>query len=246
MFFTKATFVVVLSACSAIRAAPVLQSQAVSRTAAPAGALIVRQKGTQAGEYANITAAVTALGNTRTNKTIFIYPGTYSEQVTLEYNGPLTIYGYTSNSSNYANNQVVITQNIASSNTGSLDTSATVRAHRASLSMYNINMTNTYGVGSPALAIVAGEDKQAYYGCAFVSRQDTVLASKNRQYYKNCYIEGATDYIFGSASGKDFISKGISLNDNMLTLLSSDKCSLVRTVYHSFICGRLYHSYGTK
>jgi len=203
MFFTKTTLIAVFSVYSVvIQAAPVLQARVVSRTTAPTGALIVRQIGAQPGEYANISAAVTALGNTKTAKTIFIYPGTYSEQVTLEYNGPLTIYGYTSNSSNYANNQVVITQSIASANTGSLDTSSTVRSHRASLSMYNVNMTNTYGVGSPALAIVAGEDKQAYYGCAFVSRQDTMLASKNRQYYSKCYIEGATDYIFGSASGE--------------------------------------------
>lgn len=212
MFFAKSTLVAVFSISSLVaQGAPVLQARGISRTTAPAGALIVRQSGTQPGEYANISAAVTALGNTQTAKSIFIYPGTYSEQVTLEYNGPLTIYGYTSDSSNYAKNSVLITQKIASSNTGSLDTSATVRAHRVGLSMYNVNMTNTYGVGSPALAIVANEDKQAYYGCAFISKQDTMLASKNRQYYNKCYIEGATDYIFGTASGELTFLMKISL-----------------------------------
>lgn len=90
---------------------PVL-AVALSRTSPPSGALVVRQSGTQAGEYkyvrllliqisvdkilcSTVSAAVAALGSSTTTKSIFIYPGTYHEQVLITYPGPLTIYGYT-------------------------------------------------------------------------------------------------------------------------------------------------------
>lgn len=39
-----------------------------------------------------------------------------------------------------------------------------------------------------------------FYGCQFMSYQDTLYAKYGAQYYSNCYIEGAVDYIFGDAS----------------------------------------------
>lgn len=44
-------------------------------------------------EHSTVSAAVAALGSGTTNRTIFIYPGTYTEQVYIAYGGPLTIYG---------------------------------------------------------------------------------------------------------------------------------------------------------
>lgn len=41
-----------------------------------------------------IGAALKSLSGT-SNRTIFIYPGTYNEQVNVTYGGPLTIYGST-------------------------------------------------------------------------------------------------------------------------------------------------------
>lgn len=51
--------------------------------------------------------------------------------------------------SNYKLNEVTVTQSIASLKIGSLDLSATIRAHGNSFAMYNINARNTYGQGSP-------------------------------------------------------------------------------------------------
>lgn len=40
-------------------------------------------------------------------------------------------------------------------------------------------------------------DTAAFYGCHFVSGQDTLYDHQGRHYFKDCYIEGSIDFIFG-------------------------------------------------
>jgi pectin methylesterase-like acyl-CoA thioesterase len=65
---------------------------------------------------------------------------------------------------------------------------------------YNINFRNTYGTAGQAVAVAANGDQQGYYACGFYGYQDTLYAKSGRQYYSNCYIEGAVDFIFGAAA----------------------------------------------
>lgn len=60
------------------------------------------------GSYKTIQDAVNALDSSSSSEqTIFIHPGTYSEQVYIQaLSGPLTIYGYTSHVRHYSANQV--------------------------------------------------------------------------------------------------------------------------------------------
>jgi pectinesterase len=160
----------------------------------------VRKSGTQSGEYSTIAAALTALGSTTTAKCIFIYSGTYNEQLTINYKGALTIYGYTTSTGSYSNNAVTITYGQTSSAAGSLDKSSTVNITSANFKAYNINFVNSYGAGTQAVAVTANGDKQGYYACQFKGYQDTLYAKSGKQYYSNCYIEGAVDYIFGDAT----------------------------------------------
>lgn len=48
--------------------------------------------------------------------------------------------------------------------------------------------------------MTANGNKQGYYGCSFKGYQDTLYAKAGTQYYSNCYVEGAVDYIFGDAA----------------------------------------------
>lgn len=48
--------------------------------------------------------------------------------------------------------------------------------------------------------MTANGDKQGYYACGFYGYQDTLYAKAGKQYYSNCYIEGAVDFIFGAAA----------------------------------------------
>ncbi|AEO61202.1 carbohydrate esterase family 8 protein [Thermothelomyces thermophilus ATCC 42464] len=179
-------------------ALPGASAQAASRTTPPSGCLSVGS----GRQYSTITEAITALGSGTSAACIFIYPGTYNvaDGVSIKYKGPLTLYGSTSDTSKQSANQVTFTRNKGSADAGSLDASATFNIVSSNFRAYNINFRNTYGTQGQAVAVAANGDKQAYYACGFYGYQDTLYAKSGRQYYSNCYIEGAVDFIFGAAA----------------------------------------------
>ncbi|KAJ7600545.1 pectinesterase [Mycena floridula] len=166
-----------------------------SRTTPPAGAVIVRPT-PASGEFKTIQSAVNSLDATST-KTIFIFPGTYSEQVSITRTGKLTIMGSTTDTTTWTANSVTLTHSLSATAAGDDDDSGTLRVHKDNFALYNINVRNTFGQGSQALALSAYGNNQGYYGVAFFGYQDTVLSEIGNQFFGFCYIEGAVDYIFG-------------------------------------------------
>ncbi|KIJ45280.1 carbohydrate esterase family 8 protein [Sphaerobolus stellatus SS14] len=178
---------------------PSLEKRA-SRTSAPSGAIVVRPSNPGSGEFTSVQAAVNSLPNDSSSRSIFIFSGTYNEQVTITRSGPLTIYGYTTDTSSYTSNTVTITQSKSAGQSGSDPTSATLIVNKANFQLYNVNLKNTFGQSSSngqALAVSANGSKQGYYGVGFYSWQDTVLAETGVQFFGSCYIQGAVDFIFG-------------------------------------------------
>ncbi|KAJ2898268.1 hypothetical protein MKZ38_004036 [Zalerion maritima] len=167
-----------------------------SRTSAPSGAYVVAKSG---GAYSSIQDAVNAVPtSTSGDYIIFVNPGTYSEQVLVSsMTGTLTIYGYTTDDQDYSKNEVVLTNNLGADDAGSNDASGTLRAKADYLSVYNINVVNERGQGDQAIALSAYGEYQGFYGCQFVGYQDTVLSNDGHHAFKNCYVEGATDFVFG-------------------------------------------------
>ncbi|MBR1771626.1 MAG: hypothetical protein IJ747_06315, partial [Lachnospiraceae bacterium] len=51
-----------------------------------------------------------------------------------------------------------------------------------------------------ATAICVESDEAEFVNCSFLSSQDTLYTAGAHVYYKNCLIEGQTDYIFGSGN----------------------------------------------
>ncbi|URD84033.1 pectinesterase, partial [Musa troglodytarum] len=49
-----------------------------------------------------------------------------------------------------------------------------------------------------ALAAAISGDKSSFYNCSFIGFQDTLFDRKGRHYFKDCYIEGVMDFIFGN------------------------------------------------
>ncbi|KAF9465364.1 pectinesterase [Collybia nuda] len=178
-----------LSLCQAVLAA--------SRTSPPSGAIVVRAGTSTSGEYKTVASAVAALPNDSSSRSIFIYPGTYNEQVYITRAGPLTIYGYTSDTMAYSANQVTIQASVPASTAGSNDASGTLRIHKNDFKMYNVNIRNNYGVGSQAIAISQYGSRVGLYACGFYGYQDTLYANQGTQVYLRSYIQGATDFIFG-------------------------------------------------
>ncbi|KAH7094454.1 carbohydrate esterase family 8 protein-like protein [Paraphoma chrysanthemicola] len=168
------------------------------------GSIIVDSSGKQDGSYTSIGAAVqNILRNTTAAQSIFILPGTYSEQVYIPpLAGPLSIQGFTTDARTYKDNTVTITGNLSRKNPNitNNDMTATVRLWTSNVKLYNLNLENTFGsatASGQALALSAQKTNQGFYGCKFTGWQDTVYANEGRQIYAKSYINGAVDFIFG-------------------------------------------------
>jgi pectinesterase len=186
---------VIISLAVSTVAAPAPLVPRAGRPSAPAGCLAVGGS----AKYKTVQSAADALSTTSTTaQCIFIGKGTYKEQVYVQpLKSALTIYGETTDTSSYSANTVTITQGKSQDDSANNDATATLRAHTTNLKVYNINLVNTRGSGSQALALSANNGKQGYYACQFKGFQDTILAQDGAQLYAKSYIEGATDFIFG-------------------------------------------------
>ncbi|KAF1896887.1 hypothetical protein Lal_00034588 [Lupinus albus] len=61
---------------------------------------------------------------------------------------------------------------------------------------YNDGVTLLHFKQAPAAGIFG--DKCVFYKCSFMGFQDTLLDSNGKHYFKDCYIQGEVDFIFGS------------------------------------------------
>lgn len=167
---------------------------AASRTSAPSGCITAGSGGT----YSTVQKAVDSLSTTSTTaQCIFIEAGTYKEQVVVSSRAAqLTFYGYTEDTLSYSANQVTITNNLAAASGLTDDETGTLRVQATNFKAYNINIVNSYGKGSQAIALSAYA-ASGYYACQIKGYQDTVLAQTGNQLYAQSYIEGATDFVFG-------------------------------------------------
>jgi pectin methylesterase-like acyl-CoA thioesterase len=190
---------------------PVL-THPTSGTVPPAGAVLVAADGSISGAFTSLTAALASLPSDSSNQVIFIYPGTYNEQVpSINRPGPVMIIGYTSDApgKGYKNNQVTITQarglSVSPAPVGHSNAeTATIATASSKISWYNVNLVNSDNLDGaiPSYVTLAASvygDKIGFYGCSFVGWQDTLLtgATAGMQYYESCYIDGAIDFIWG-------------------------------------------------
>jgi pectin methylesterase-like acyl-CoA thioesterase len=183
-----------------------------SGTAPPLGAVLVSVDRTIANSFSNLTAALASLPADGTSQVIFIYPGTYTEQVSIGRAGSVTIIGYQSGSvgKSYVGNQVTISYSrglsvVAPVATGHTDAeTAVISTSSSGISFYNINFINTDNLdGTTAsyvtLAASIYGDQIGFYGCSMIGWQDTLLTGNpsGYAYYESSYIEGAIDFIWG-------------------------------------------------
>lgn len=61
--------------------------------------------------------------------------------------------------------------------------------------------------GWQAVAFRIAGDKAYFAGCGFYGAQDTLCDDAGRHYFKECYIEGSIDFIFGN--GRSMYKVGI-------------------------------------
>ncbi|KAK6930563.1 Pectinesterase, catalytic [Dillenia turbinata] len=87
----------------------------------------------------------------------------------------------------------------------------------------NITFENSYNHAEilegnpivPAAAAVVSGDRASFYNCSFYGLQDTLWDDEGRHYFKDCFIEGAMDFICGNGQSL-YENCEISVIDNQL------------------------------
>ncbi|CAM8973445.1 unnamed protein product [Rhodiola kirilowii] len=79
--------------------------------------------------------------------------------------------------------------------------SATVAVTGGGFIARGITFRNTAGaVNHQAVALRSGSDLSVFYRCGFEGYQDTLYVHSQRQFYRECYIYGTVDFIFGNSA----------------------------------------------
>jgi pectinesterase len=177
-------------------------------TTPPAGAIVVSKGG----------SIQSAVNKAKSGDVVFIQAGEYSETVLISQDG-ITLMGASDNPGSYKGNTVTISHKKSQKDGVNNDQTGTLRIHANNVKVYNVNVKNTYGQGSQALALSTMGDKLGFYGCTFVGFQDTVETEGNgartlgKQVFAKCQIQGATDFIFGKTAAAWFEACDLKLVD---------------------------------
>ncbi|KAJ9539738.1 hypothetical protein OSB04_026244 [Centaurea solstitialis] len=159
--------------------------------------VVVAQDGS--GDYRTVKAAVEAAGKRSGSGRFVIYvkKGIYRENVEIGnkmknitmvgdgrkhmiITGSLSVGGGTSNTTFY---------------------SATVIVIGSGFIARGITFRNTAGPQNhQAVALLSTSDQSVFYRCGFEGYQDTLYVHSNSQFYKECYVYGTVDFIFGNAA----------------------------------------------
>ncbi|QKS46350.1 pectin esterase [Paenibacillus cellulosilyticus] len=164
-------------------------------TAIPSGALVVSASG-GTGVYTTIQAAIDAIpANNTTPKTIYVKNGTYNEKLTFPANKPyITLIGES------AAGTILSCADTASS-AGSTTNSSCTFVRGSDFTAQDITFRNTAGASAgQAVALYVSGDRAAFRNVRVLGNQDSLYANNGRQYYRDSYIEGTVDYIFGGAT----------------------------------------------
>ena len=164
--------------------------------------LIVAQDGT--GDFKTIQEAFNAIENNTEKRTVvYVKEGVYKEKLFLDYNKRnvqlladdkfKTIITYDDHTGKVAPNGDTINTR----------TSWTFLNKSDNFLAYNITFRNDAGfTAGQAVAVESDGDRATFMDCRFIGNQDVLFLNneKSRQYFWKCYIEGTTDFIFGSAT----------------------------------------------
>lgn len=152
------------------------------------------------GHYRTVQEAIDAVPPLRKNRTrIFIKNGVYKEKLILPASATnvsfigesveQTILTY----DDYASRKNRFGEEIGTSGSSSFF------IFGEGFEAQNITFENSAGPVGQAVAVRIDGDRVKFENCRFLGFQDTLYphGKNSRQYYKNCYIEGTVDFIFG-------------------------------------------------
>jgi len=158
-----------------------------------------------AGDFKTVQEAIDSVPANNTEEIhVLIQPGSYERQLIVPKNkGHLTLIG-----KGVKPDETILTFHLKASDpkpggAGNVGTtgSASVTINATDFTAENVTFANSAGdkVGQ-AVALKSNGDRLIFRTCRFLGFQDTLYPSgKGRVYFKDCYITGNTDFIFGNA-----------------------------------------------
>ena len=169
--------------------------------------LTVAKDGT--ADFKTIQEAVNAVRDlSQMQVTIYVKNGTYNEKLVIpSWKKKILLLGQSKDSTiitndDYSGKIYYGGKDIFGKDKFSTYTSYTVLIQGDDCSIENLTIKNTAGRVGQAVALHVEGDRFVARNCSITGNQDTLYTATNdsRQYYRDCYIEGTTDFIFGEAT----------------------------------------------
>lgn len=161
--------------------------------------MVVAQDGS--GDYTSIQEAI---DNTKSfpyqRITIFIKNGIYYEKIKVhEWNSNLSLIGESKEKTIITYDDYFNKMNLGRNSTFY---TYTLLVEGDDFKASNLTIQNTAGEVGQAVALSVFSNRAVISNCNLLGNQDTLYVSGEgkRQYFKDCYIEGTTDFIFGKAT----------------------------------------------
>ena len=160
--------------------------------------IVVAQDGS--GDFKTVQEAIDAVPDFRKQPTrIIIRNGIYRKKIVIPYTKQsLTIVGEDKyktilSFNNFASRKSAFGEEIGTSGSDS------TYVCPDNFMVENITFENAAGPVGQAVAIIVRSDHAQFINSRFLGFQDTLYTKKpfSKQYYKDCYIEGTVDFIFG-------------------------------------------------
>lgn len=117
----------------------------------------------------------------------------------------------------------------------------------------DITFRNTSGDHGQAMALRLQADRAVLKNCRLLGWQDTLLTHTGRHYFRDCYIEGRVDFIYGGATAVFDRCEIVTKNGGYITAASTPqdqnygylfyKCKVSGTGQQAFL-GRPWRPYG--
>ncbi|WP_321286933.1 pectinesterase family protein [uncultured Sunxiuqinia sp.] len=152
------------------------------------------------GDFTTVQEAIDAVPHFRKERTtIFIKNGVYKEKLILPSSkNKVTFIGESVENTLITNDDYASKENYFGEEMGTTGSSG-FYVFGNDFTAENITFENSAGLVGQAVAVRVSGDRIFFNNCRFWGNQDTLYpqGENSRQYYKNCYIEGTVDFIFG-------------------------------------------------
>ena len=163
------------------------------------------------GNFTTVQQAINAVENGSSTRTkILVKAGIYKEKITVpETKGAIVLEGENPQNTIITYDDFASKKNPEGKEIGTTG-SSTVFIYSNNFTAKNVSFENSSGKVGQAVAVLTSGDRISFENCRFLGNQDTLYlkgvqdspdkTKPSRNYFKNCYIEGTTDYIFGAGT----------------------------------------------